>query len=76
MVDVLFQGNLDVLEIGRIVASLNDAAAKRMLRVAEQKIGPPPCPYAWIVFGSEGRMEQALVVTSYSIHYTKLYDNP
>lgn len=61
MVDVLAQGNLDVLEIGRIVASLNDAAAKRMLRVVEQKLGPPPCPYAWIVFGSEGRMEQALL---------------
>jgi CBS domain-containing protein len=61
MVDVLAQGNLDVLEIGRIVASLNDAAAKRMLRVVEQKLGPPPCPYAWIVFGSEGRMEQGLL---------------
>lgn len=61
MVDVLFQGNLDVLEIGRIVASLNDAAAKRILRFVEQKLGPPPCPYAWIVFGSEGRMEQALL---------------
>lgn len=61
MVDVLFQGNLDVLEIGRIVASLNDAAAKRILRVVEQELGPPPCPYAWIVFGSEGRMEQALL---------------
>jgi len=61
MVDVLFQGNLDVLEIGRIVASLNDAAAKRMLRVVEQRLGPPPAPYAWIVFGSEGRMEQALL---------------
>jgi len=61
MVDVLFQGNLDVLEIGRIVASLNDAAAKKMLRVVEQQLGSPPCPYAWIVFGSEGRMEQAIL---------------
>lgn len=61
MVDVLFQGNLDVVEIGRIVASLNDAAVKRMLRVVEQRLGPPPCDYAWIVLGSEGRMEQALL---------------
>jgi CBS domain-containing protein len=61
MVDVLFQGNLDTLEIGRIVARLNDAAAKRLLRRAELALGPPPAEYAWIVFGSEGRMEQALL---------------
>lgn len=61
MVDVLFQGNLDALEIGRIVATLNDAAAKRVLQAVEQRLGPPPAPWAWIVFGSEGRMEQALL---------------
>lgn len=61
MVDVLFQGSLDALEIGRIVASLNDAAAKRLLRATEQRLGRPPVPYAWIVFGSEGRMEQGLL---------------
>jgi CBS domain-containing protein len=61
MVDVLFQSNLDVLEIGRVVATLNDAAAKRLLRLAEQRLGAPPTDYAWIVFGSEGRMEQALL---------------
>jgi CBS domain-containing protein len=61
MVDVLFHANLDTLEIGRIVASLNDAAAKRLLAIGEQRFGPAPMPYAWIVFGSEGRMEQALL---------------
>jgi CBS domain-containing protein len=61
MVDVLFQGNLDAFEIGRIVATLNDAAAKRVLRSVEQRLGEPPCEYGWIVFGSEGRMEQALL---------------
>lgn len=61
MADVLFQGKLDALEIGRIVATLNDAAAQRVLRGVEQQLGDPPCDYAWIVFGSEGRMEQALL---------------
>jgi CBS domain-containing protein len=32
-----------------------------LLRLAEQELGPPPCPYAWIVFGSEGRQEQILL---------------
>lgn len=61
MVETLFQGKLDAVEIGRIVASVNDAAIVRLLRLAEDEMGEPPRPYAWIVFGSEGRREQALL---------------
>lgn len=60
-VDKLFNGGLDIGQIGRVVASLNDALLRRLIRLAEQDLGPPPTPYAWIVFGSEGRMEQALL---------------
>ncbi len=60
-VEALFQGGLDVVRIGRVTASLNDALTKRLLSLAEQTLGPPPVPYAWIVFGSEGRMEQTLL---------------
>ncbi|MBE7556628.1 MAG: cyclic nucleotide-binding/CBS domain-containing protein [Anaerolineales bacterium] len=61
MVEALFEGGLDVAQIGRIVASLNDALIKRLLTLAEEELGPPPTPYAWIVFGSEGRQEQTLL---------------
>ena len=61
MVDQLFAGGLKVGQIGRIFSSLNDALVRRLLRLAEKDFGPPPCPYAWLVFGSEGRMEQALL---------------
>ncbi len=60
-VDSLFQGGLDVVQIGRIIANLNDTLIQRLLRLAETELGPPPVPYAWIVFGSEGRMEQTLL---------------
>lgn len=61
MVERLFAGGLKVAQIGRICASLNDALARRVLRLAEDRLGPPPCPYAWLVFGSEGRREQVLI---------------
>ncbi len=61
MVDRLFSGGLKVGQIGRIFSSLNDALIRRLLKLAEKELGPPPCPYAWLVFGSEGRMEQALL---------------
>ncbi|HUO83857.1 MAG TPA: DUF294 nucleotidyltransferase-like domain-containing protein [Thermoanaerobaculia bacterium] len=61
MVDILYQGDLDALDIGRVVASLHDAATVRLIRAAENELGPPPTPFSWIAFGSGGRMEQALL---------------
>ncbi len=61
MVENLVSGGLDVTQIGRVIASINDILIRRLLRLAEEEIGRPPAPYAWIVFGSEGRMEQALL---------------
>ena len=60
-VETLYKGGLEVAQIGRIVASLNGALVRKLLRLAEEELGPPPTPYAWIVFGSEGRMEQMLL---------------
>lgn len=57
----LLAGGLGASEIGRSVSSLNDHLVRTLLRLAEECLGPPPTPYAWIVFGSEGRMEQALL---------------
>jgi CBS domain-containing protein len=61
MVERLFHGGLKVGQIGRILASINSALVRRLLKLAEDELGEPPCPYAWLVFGSEGRMEQALI---------------
>jgi len=57
----LFENGLDVIHIGRIVAMLNDTLTTRLLAFAEARLGDLPCPYAWLVFGSEGRMEQLLL---------------
>ncbi len=61
MVTTLFAGGLEPLVIGGFVARLNETLLGRILRWAEADLGPPPTPYAWMVFGSEGRMEQMLL---------------
>jgi len=61
VIENLAWGGLEAAEIGRIVSRLNDALIARLLRIGEAQLGRPPCPYAFIVFGSEGRMEQALL---------------
>ncbi len=44
--------------ITRVVAELNDRVMVKVLELAEEKFGPPPVPYCWVVLGSEGRREQ------------------
>ncbi|MEI6668188.1 MAG: DUF294 nucleotidyltransferase-like domain-containing protein [Acidobacteriota bacterium] len=61
MVETMLWGGLNAAEIGPVVSRLNDALVVRLLRLAEDDLGPPPAAYAWIVFGSEGRMEQTLL---------------
>jgi len=61
LVEALFARGLGGLEIGRVVASLNDALLRRLVREAEAALGNPPVPYSFLVFGSEGRREQALL---------------
>jgi CBS domain-containing protein len=58
---MLFEGGLGALQISQIVSGLNDALVKRLVQLAERKLGRAPTAYAWIVFGSEGRMEQTLL---------------
>jgi len=57
----LLESGLPPSGIGRVVAGLNDALIRRLVKEAEARLGPPPIPYSFMVFGSEGRREQALL---------------
>lgn len=59
-VGALLDAGARVSDIGQVVAVANDALLVRLLRDAEARLGKPPCPYAWLVMGSEGRYEQTL----------------
>ncbi len=59
-VGALLDTGARVSDIGQVVAVAHDALLTRLLRDAETDLGPPPCPYAWLVLGSEGRHEQTL----------------
>ncbi len=61
MVEDLFTGGLKVAQIGKVFAQVNDMLVHRLVHLARTELGEPPCDFAWLVFGSEGRMEQALL---------------
>jgi CBS domain-containing protein len=48
----------DIEQIGRMVTLVTDAFTIRLIQIAEQQLGPPPLPFAWIVFGSQAREAQ------------------
>ncbi|MBE3637126.1 DUF294 nucleotidyltransferase-like domain-containing protein [Mangrovicoccus algicola] len=44
--------------VTRLITDIADAVTRRLLRLAEDRLGPPPVPYAWCACGSQGRREQ------------------
>jgi CBS domain-containing protein len=60
MASALVASGLDEGAVAAFIARLGDALVRRILALAEQDLGPPPAPYAWLAVGSEGRMEQTL----------------
>ena len=44
--------------VTRLITDIADAATRRLLALAEEALGPPPCPYLWLACGSQGRQEQ------------------
>lgn len=44
--------------ITRLITDVADTATRRLLALAEAKLGPAPVPYLWLACGSQGRQEQ------------------
>lgn len=57
----LVGSNLPAQDVGRLITSVADALTRRLLDMAEEKLGPAPIPYLWLVCGSQGRREQTSV---------------
>lgn len=47
-------------ETSGIMTIAADALARRLLKLGEERFGPPPVPYTFVVLGSQGRREMGL----------------
>ena len=47
--------------ITRLITTISDAILDKVIGFSIAKLGPPPCKFAFMIMGSEGRAEQTLV---------------
>ncbi len=60
VVEGLVVQDVSAQDIARVVTGVGDAVERRLLELAEERLGPPPVPYCWVTLGSRARHEQAL----------------
>ncbi|RBP51323.1 DUF294 nucleotidyltransferase-like domain-containing protein [Arenicella xantha] len=46
-------------DLGRILTSVTSALTRHLITLAQQQFGPPPLPFVWLAFGSQGRQDQS-----------------
>lgn len=60
LIQAIFTSTDNISSVSRIISSIADAINKRVIEMAIAEVGQPPCEFAFIAMGSEGRGEQTL----------------
>lgn len=55
--EALVEGRVAPEVIGKVMTMIMDAYTRRLIQIAIDKLGPPPCDFSWIVAGSHARNE-------------------
>lgn len=79
--EALVEGNVAPDIIGRVMSMIMDAYNRRLIQIAIDKLGEPPCKFSWIVAGSHARNEvhmlsdqdNALVLSDDATESDKVY---
>lgn len=58
--DQMLAQGASVIQLMRLITTLNDRLTERVITLCEKEHGKPAINYTWLAFGSEGRMEQTL----------------
>ncbi len=46
-------------DLGRILTTVTSTLSRHLIVLAQRQLGPEPCPFVWLAFGSQGRQDQS-----------------
>ncbi|NOH98944.1 DUF294 nucleotidyltransferase-like domain-containing protein [Vibrio sp. 99-70-13A1] len=55
--EALVEGKVAPETVGKVMTMIMDAYTRRLIQIAIDKLGAPPCDFSWIVAGSHARNE-------------------
>jgi len=61
LIDAFIESGVKTESITRVISNITDAINRRIIKLAIEKQGKPPCEFCFIAMGSQGRCEQTLV---------------
>ncbi|BBM64344.1 putative nucleotidyltransferase substrate binding domain-containing protein [Vibrio alfacsensis] len=79
--EALVEGHVSPEAIGKVMTMIMDAYTRRLIQIAIDKLGPPPCDFSWIVAGSHARNEvhmlsdqdSAIVLADHATENDRIY---
>lgn len=54
------RANASARHVGEAISHITDSLTRRLIEMAEERLGPPPVPYVWLCGGSQARREQSV----------------
>lgn len=60
LVHALIEGGAAPAQVSELLSTACDTAARRLIEIAQQELGDPPCAFSWVALGSHGRQEMTL----------------
>jgi PAS domain S-box-containing protein len=60
LITKMIENKVDVRSITKMISLIGDAIIKKIINKSIQQLGQPPCKFAFVTMGSEGREEQTL----------------
>lgn len=58
--ELMLASGIRAEEVPKVLTMISDTVTRRLISLAEEKLGPPPASFAWLAFGSQAREEQSL----------------
>lgn len=58
--ELMLASGMRAEEVPRVLTMITDTVTRRLIKLAQDRLGPPPAPFAWLAFGSQAREEQSL----------------